>query len=89
MEKTSQYLLAIVGIVMIVGIVTIITNNQYQSYSEEDLTGQTYTGAARHYDPPCDWYRCSVLMQQRCAEDTTGAESFTAECCGRTWIQEC
>ena len=86
MEKTSQYLLAIVGIVMIVGIVTIITNSQNQNYSEEDLTGQANLAG---YEPPCNWYRCSELMRQRCAQDTTGAESFTIDCCGKTWYQRC
>ena len=46
-EKTNLYLLAIVGIVAVVGIVVLILNSESASVDvEKDLTGEAYKGGS-------------------------------------------
>ena len=89
-EKLQLYLVVIVGVVAAVGILVLLLNTETVSSdaSDSDLTGQVLVRSST-YEPPCNWYRCSELMRQRCAEDRTGAESFTIECCGRYWTANC
>jgi hypothetical protein len=72
-ESTSAYIMAIVGIVLIVGIVTVVTNLNFGSVSvetaTEDTTGQAYTVVDTSY---CDTVDCGNEEVAICYADEEG-----------------
>jgi hypothetical protein len=72
-ESTSAYIMAIVGIVLIVGIVTVVTNLNFGSVSvetaTEDTTGQAYTILDTSY---CDTVDCGNEEIAICYADEEG-----------------
>ena len=87
MEKTSQYILMIGGIVALVGIVTLFlgkTTTQGEVYVKESTESSDLTGQVA-----CSSDSCFKLVQRRCKLDNTGAERFCNTCCGNTYCVDC
>ncbi len=68
-ESTNAYIFAIVGIVLIVGIVVVVQNLQYSDVSV-DTTGQAYL--SYYSEEACATYQCSENELAICYPDEDG-----------------